>query len=318
MAAAPPPSRTRKYRSSVVRCGCDANTMPVVNAQIRRFGFRAAFAVLAAFNAALLVGQAHWVLDGLPLNDWSGFQQIDPAEPLALEWVKWSPLAASAFVTVIVPLGFGIWAALHIAALALFRRPDVALLVSASFPFWSDLLNGNILIFALVAAWRAIDGSRTATIAYCVIAAAVPRPIMLPVLAWLLIRRPVARWAFGAALAVVLVAAAATGDLEIWLQRLLAASAPEMGDATHNFAPSLFFGSAWLAIAWPLAVFALWRGWLGLASLLASPYWLPYYLLMTLLDVRGLTNMPTADEGDRTGLRPGIGIGAEGQELDPA
>lgn len=32
------------------------------------------------------------------------------------------------------------------------------------------------------------------------------------------------------------------------------------------------------------SVIALWRGRVGLASLLASPYWLPYYFLMPLLD----------------------------------
>ena len=40
-----------------------------------------------------------------------------------------------------------------------------------------------------------------------------------------------------------------------------------------------------MVIGLPLAAWLTWKGRLGLASLAASPYWLPYYLLMLLLEL---------------------------------
>lgn len=42
-----------------------------------------------------------------------------------------------------------------------------------------------------------------------------------------------------------------------------------------------------MLIGAPLAVIAFRRGYIGVASLLANPYWLPYYLLLPILDLTG-------------------------------
>jgi hypothetical protein len=67
-----------------------------------------------------------------------------------------------------------------------------------------------------------------------------------------------------------------------WLDALLHATE---GVEVADFGPAAFIGSLWLPIGLVLAAFLTWRGRLGLASLAASPYWLPQYLLMLLLDL---------------------------------
>jgi hypothetical protein len=51
-----------------------------------------------------------------------------------------------------------------------------------------------------------------------------------------------------------------------------------------NFGPSQFIGLAWVPIGIGLAAWLTWRNRLGLASLAISPYWLPYYFLVLLLE----------------------------------
>jgi hypothetical protein len=53
-----------------------------------------------------------------------------------------------------------------------------------------------------------------------------------------------------------------------------------------NLAPSHWIGVAWVPIGIALAAFFTWKGRLGLACLAASPYVLPYYLLMGFLELR--------------------------------
>ena len=50
--------------------------------------------------------------------------------------------------------------------------------------------------------------------------------------------------------------------------------------------PSRLIGSLWVPIGLVLAAVLTWRGRLGWASLAASPYWLPYYLMMPFLEIR--------------------------------
>lgn len=110
-----------------------------------------------------------------------------------------------------------------------------------------------------------------------------PRPLMLPVAASLLLYRP--EWRIPFALAFVGHAGAvlATGWADEWLT-MLASSTTET-DSGLNLGPSRFIGLWWIALAFPAAAWLTWRGRLGWASLLAAPYWLPYYLLLPLLEV---------------------------------
>ena len=55
-------------------------------------------------------------------------------------------------------------------------------------------------------------------------------------------------------------------------------------NSPFNCGPSAFIGYFWVPIGAALAIWLTIRGRLGLASLAISPYWLPYYFLMLVLE----------------------------------
>ena len=57
-------------------------------------------------------------------------------------------------------------------------------------PLWFDIQTGNIMIFVAVTAVWAARGNRMATALFLVLTVLVPRPLMLPLAAWLLWHRP--------------------------------------------------------------------------------------------------------------------------------
>jgi hypothetical protein len=190
----------------------------------------------------------------------------------------------------IQPLGLGLWRVLHLAALLLIRDRLVIAAALLTFPFWADVINGNNLTFVFVLAWFALRDNRAAVIAFCVLAAIQPRPLLIPVLGTLLWRRVDARVAFGVAAAVVIGSALATGTLGDWIARLSAEPAYAMAQ-DYNKGPSRILGTAWIPIGIVLAGVALWRGWIGLSSLLISPYLHHYYIIMGLLDLPRLRSV---------------------------
>lgn len=195
---------------------------------------------------------------------------------------RWSPLAALLAVPVSF-IGVAGWYVLHFAVLGLLRDWRLILLTAVSWPFWVDLRTGNLLTFAFVLAVVALRGNRLAMAAYLGLFLLVPRPIMAPVALWLLWRRPETRIPFLLAGLAELGTVAAMGELRPWVDALMGSS----GDVTNpiNYAPSRFIGLAWSLVALPLAAVAFLRGRLGLASLGASPYLLPYYLLFAFLEL---------------------------------
>jgi len=159
------------------------------------------------------------------------------------------------------------------------------------------------LVFVLLAAVWALRGNQIGVGAFLVLTVLVPRPLMAPVALWLLWKHARWRLPFAAMVVGAVVASAAMGLLGPFIVRSL-----EAGSILHhsyNFAPSRLIGPAWLVIALPLAAWLTWKGRLGLASVLASPYWLPYYLLLGLADVDPHTQ-PAAQfvEPARRGYRP--------------
>jgi hypothetical protein len=140
------------------------------------------------------------------------------------------------------------------------------------------------MAFILLAAAWALRGSRIATGIYLVLVFLVPRPLMLPVAAWLLWKRTEWRGPFVAAFALHAVAVIATGWAGPWLGTLVAAGAD--ASLPSNVGPGRLIGTLpWILIGLPLAAYLTWRGRLGFASIAASPYWLPYYLIMPLLEL---------------------------------
>jgi hypothetical protein len=199
------------------------------------------------------------------------------AEPL----FRYSPVAAwliQPLAVLIGPIGFVL---LHFAVLLTLPR-RLGLIVAVSFPFWFDLMWGNTFTFVFVAAFWAIRANKLGIVGYVVLTMLMPRPVQLPLLAWLLwrhdwLRLPVLAF-FVAHLMVVLW----SGFGADWLSRLLESSSNEMSYA-YNFGPTRFFGYAWLVVGLPLGVW-LWRRHPAWAGLAIAPYLLGQYWLLVFAD----------------------------------
>jgi hypothetical protein len=258
--------------------------------------------VLAAviLNVWGLVTTLPYLPDAGRVGDWARLAAVDPNAPYANDFYRWAPPALWLWHNVVEAIGFWPWFALHFVAVAALRSRLAVLLVLLSWPFWSDAINGSTLTFVAVSAALAMRGNKPATIVYIGLFALMPRPLMVPVLAWLLWRRPETRLWLTAAVAVVLAASVISGHFGDWLVRLLTTGGSEMA-ITYNFAPSAWIGWMWVPIGSLLAVVMFLRGRLGLSSVLASPYWFGYYLLMLVLELPQLSR-----PGPRTDAAPTV------------
>jgi len=242
---------------------------------------------LIGANFVLLAIAWHGLLFAPPPPDWQGL--VDAAarishgqDPYAYQEFafRWSPLAAWLLVP-ISAAGLIVWQTLHVVALAALPR-KLAVLALVCFAFWVDVGMGNVVVFGFVLGYLALSRGRVFVVAFTVFALLVPRPLYVPLVVFLFLSRPGDRRAMLATAVVVAALTLATGWLPSWLT-VLATSGSDVANPT-NMAPSRLIGLAWLPFAWVGAFLAYRRGRLGLASLLASPYWLPYYFLMPLLD----------------------------------
>jgi hypothetical protein len=231
------------------------------------------------------------VFDGSYAFDWTNFVEAaerfgtgtlyDQEPPYAF---RWSPVAAWLLgLVTLMPLW--IWQVLHVAALPLLGSWLLALVVFASYPFWFDVQTGNLMTFVTVAGLLALREGRVATGVFLVLAVLVPRPLMLPLTVWLLWKRPSTRLPFLAFVVVHAVIVVWLGYAQDWFVALTDVNA-ELVNA-YNFGPSRFIGAWWIPIGLALAAWLTWRGNLGFASLAISPYWLPYYFLMVVLEAAG-------------------------------
>ena len=176
------------------------------------------------------------------------------------------------------------WRALHLAAVVALPNLPMRLIVLVSWPLWYDIQTGNLLTFVFLAAAWAMRGSRIAIGVYLLFVILGPRPLMLPLAAWLLWQRPEWRLPFAAAVVVHGAAVIGLGWAEGWAGTLIAAA--EDASLPSNVGPSRFVGTIpWLVVGLPLAAWLTLKGRVGWASLAASPYWLPYYLLFAALEV---------------------------------
>ena len=221
---------------------------------------------------------------------------------------RYSPVAAYVFAA-LTPIGPVGWSLLHFAPLvALPRR--LALLVLVSAPFWADVFFGNDVVFAFVPAALALAGSVPGTIAFFAVAVLIPRPFMLPLVAWLVWHRPSTRRVLAAVFVVHAVLALATGYAAEWLGSF-ARSGDDFGYLGIDVSPAVVIGGLWPLVGVPLGAWFVVRDHIGFASLAASPYWQPYYLLMVLLEAvdRPRGNAPerhVAGTAHRDPNRPGI------------
>lgn len=175
----------------------------------------------------------------------------------------------------------GIRAVTVAAALALPTWP-MRLLAVASWPFAMDIQHGALLtIIVCVAAW-ALRGSRVAGVAFIAITLLSPRPLMLPIAAYLLWKEPWLRVPSVALFAVHALAVLATGYADDWIIALASVGIDQMGTPL-NLSPSRFLGQSWIPIGAMVAVWLTRRHSPWLAALAINPYVLPHYLLFLLI-----------------------------------
>jgi hypothetical protein len=196
---------------------------------------------------------------------------------------SYSPPLAYAF-TVLAPIGFAGWSILHVLALLGLRDVRLIAITAVSWPFWVDLYNGNTMTFVFVAAVAALRGSTFGSGAYLSLALLMPRPLMLPLMAWILWKQPRWRLYFPILAAVFAVLVLATGQGGPWLQTLTGVS-EAVAATSRDIGPGAVIGAWWLPVGAALALILTYFGRLGIASIAASPYWLPQYLLMALLEL---------------------------------
>ena len=274
----------------------DSSRRFALSPSVIRIGSRVAVGALLAANVVLMIVAWHGLLFGAnPPPDWQGLaiaanriaSGIDPyvAQEFAF---RWSPVAA----WILVPFasaGLIVWQVLHVAALIVLPR-RLMLAALACFAFWVDVAMGNVLVFGFVLAYFALSGRRSGAVAFTVFALLVPRPLYIPILLWLWLRESQHRRFMVGAAVVVGALTLATGHAGSWLEILLRSGQDIVN--TTNMAPSRLIGYAWVPIGICGAVWAFRRGWVGVASLFASPYWLPYYFVMVLLDLRDRRSEP--------------------------
>jgi hypothetical protein len=230
------------------------------------------------------------VIDHQRAYDWDIYVEAARRFPLGTlyDWhepyfYRYAPQLAPVFGIVSV-MGLGAWRAAHFLALALLPSRRLGLLLLISYPFWFELWSGNIVTFVLLAGAWAYRGNAFATGAYLALCVLVPRPIMLPLLAWILWQRPGWRLPFAGMAVLALLTALPTGYRPTWIASLFASGASEMSN-DFNLSPSQIVGVWWLGIGLPLAVWLTIRGRLGWASMAISPYLLPYYVQMLGLEL---------------------------------
>lgn len=250
-----------------------------------RIPWRPLFVVGWFALSALLLIPADWRYLMFMPNDWQVWTWIPGwmAEGTLYDqshWIVWSPPMNWLLAFIVVPLGYAVWWAAHLLSLLTLER-SLVLLAVLSVPFWSDAMNGQTVTFQMVAGALALRGHRAGQVAFLALAVLIPRPLVVPLLAWLLWREPWTRLLFlGMGIAVV-GAAFLSGDLAPWLGNMLAIGRDNYGHFA-NLSPTKFVGAYWLLIGLPLAAWLTTRKRFGLAGLAMSPYILPAYLLVLL------------------------------------
>lgn len=248
------------------------------------------YAAIILALVANVIGLATIVIDHERAFDWDIYMEAGRRFPLGTlyDWqhpyfYRYSPQFAP-ILGLLTWVGLPAWRVAHFAALAVLPSRRLALLLLVSYPFWFDVNTGNLMVFVLLAAAWAYRGNGVATAVYLALCVLIPRPIMLPLLAWILWQRPTWRLPFVGIAAVGLLTALPTGYLPEWIGSLFKSGADEIGN-DFNLSPSQFLGAAWLVIGVPLAAWLTIRGRLGWASMAISPYLLPYWVQMLGLEL---------------------------------
>jgi hypothetical protein len=257
---------------------------------LRLLGRAAIYAAIILAVVGNVIGLVTIVIDHARPFDWDNYFEAARRFPLGTlyDWhypysYHYAPQLAP-ILGVLTGVGITVWRVAHFVALALLPSRRLAVLLILSYPLWFDVTTGNLMVFVLLAAAWAYRGNGPATGIYLALCVLVPRPIMLPLLAWLLWQRKAWRWPFVAIAVVVVLTAVPTGYLPDWIGSFGASGAKDIAN-DFNLSPSRLIGPAWLVVGVPLAAWLALRGRLGWASMAVSPYLLPYYVQMLGLEL---------------------------------
>lgn len=158
------------------------------------------------------------------------------------------------------------------------------LLALLSWPLAMDVQHGALTMpMVLLAAWG-LRGSRFGSVGFILFTLLSPRPLMVPVAAYLLWRQPWLRLPALALAAANVAVVLASGYADDWIGMLTSVGTVPTA-APLNLSPSRFLGTWWIPIGFVLALLLTLRGRIGLGALAISPYVLPHYLLFALLDL---------------------------------
>lgn len=194
---------------------------------------------------------------------------------------RWSPLAAWMLVP-LTALGPWAWMGMQFAAVAAMPSWPLRIATLLFWPFWQDIQAGNVMTFVVLAAAWALRGNRYGIFAFLALTLIVPRPLMLPIAAWLLWQNAEWRVPFALMALTSVGLAGVTGYLPDWIGALAASTEEIYGE---RWGPAVWLGAPGVLLGGIAAVWLTWKGWVGAASLAISPYWLVYYPLMLVLDV---------------------------------
>lgn len=167
-------------------------------------------------------------------------------------------------------------------------------MVLVSFPFWVDMIAGNLLTPVFLAAVWALRGSKIGTVAFFALALLIPRPVLLPIGLWILWKRPEWRVPFAGMFLGHALLVWWTGLGPEWLSTMTSVGA-DLQPAWFNISPTRFLGYWWLGISLPLGAWLFWRGHVGWAGLAISNFVWFYYLFFAFPQVNGLGVLHPAD-----------------------
>lgn len=194
---------------------------------------------------------------------------------------RYSPVMAP-ILGVLTSVGLEVWRIAHLLVLVVLPLP-VALATILTWGFWWEFSTGHLTVFSFVLGFAAMRGNRWAAIGFIALALLMPKPLFVPVSVWLLWKLPGIRWPVAVLFVVHALAVLATGYAGDWVAALLTGTT-DLGTKI-DYGPARLIGAWWVLIGLPLAVWLTWKGRLGFASLAASPYWLPYYLVLVLWEL---------------------------------
>ena len=198
----------------------------------------------------------------------------------------WSPVAAYVLQAV-VPMGFEWWRVVLIGSAMAMPTWPLRIGVLLSWPFWTDFTTGNLLTVIFLAAVWAWRGSRVGTAAFFALAVLIPRPLFIPMVLWIIWKRPGWRLPAVGMFTIHAVLVLWTGLGFEWIQTVLSTSA-ELQSIPLNLSPTRFLGYWWWVVGLPLGAWLFWRGHVGWAGLAISNYVWIYYLYWALPWVNGL------------------------------